>query len=188
MNSELKRVTLITLIIFGVMAIIINMHTYLDSGKFIPEAGRVSQVRNVNLLRRPNRNQPSERKRYPRLADKKKLCVIAEPTLKRVYVLENHRVIYIMHAQVSLYPQRLTSQAKVGQQFYQKRGQQLISGFNWAEFGHHYYFESISSVNQQAVKKNWLKHPVTAPGTIQLSLPDAQWMQTLPKGTPIIIR
>lgn len=188
MNSELKRVTLITLIIFGVMAIIINMHTYLDSGKFIPEAGRVSQVRNVNLLRRPNRNQPSERKRYPRLADKKKLRVIAEPTLKRVYVLEGHRVIYIMHAQVDLYPQRLTSQAKFGQQLYQKRGQQLISGFNWTEFGHHYYFESISSVNQQAVKKNWLKHPVTAPGTIQLSLPDAQWIQTLPKGTPIIIR
>lgn len=188
MNSELKRISLITLIIFGVMVIIINMHVYLDSGKFIPEASRISQVRNANLLRRPNLNRPSEHKHYPRLTNKKRLQLVAEPTLKRVYVIEDHRVIYIMHAQVNLPAQRLISQAKVGQQLYQKQNQQLISGFNWTEFGHHYYFEAATSINQQAVKKNWLKHPVTVPGTIQLSLPDAQWIQTLPKGTPIIIR
>lgn len=62
MNSELKRISLITLIIFGIMLVIINIHAYLASGKFIPEANRISQVRNINLLRRPNLNQPSERK------------------------------------------------------------------------------------------------------------------------------
>ncbi|MGM9892498.1 hypothetical protein [Limosilactobacillus sp.] len=188
MNSELKRISLITLVVFLVLTLGINVHTYLDSSKFIPEASRRSQVRNINLLRPTNLNHPSEHHNYPNLRQAKKLHLVAEPALKRVYVLSGHRVIYIMHAQINLHPQRLTSQAKSGQQLYQKRGSQLVTGLNWTEFGHHYYFESVAAVNQQTVKKNWLKKPVAIPGTIQLSQPDARWLQSLPEGTPITIR
>lgn len=188
MNSELKRISLITLTIFLVLVLGINIHTYLDSSNFIPEANRRSQVKNINLLRRPNRHHPSEHKSYPALKKIKQLRLVAEPALKRVYVLDGRQVIYIMHAQVNLRPQQLTSQAKAGQQLYQKRGAKFVTGFDWSEFGHHYYFESVVAINQQRAKNNWLKKPVTIPGTIQLSRPDARWLQTLPKGTPIIIR
>lgn len=188
MNSELKRVSLITLVLFVVMTLGINIHAYLDSSQFIPEASHRSQVRNVNLLRSANRNHPSEHHNYPNLHRVKKLHLVAEPALKRVYVLSGNRVIYIMHAQINLRPQQLSSQAKSGQQLYQKRGSTLVTGLNWTECGHHYYFESLVEVNQTAVKKNWLKKPVVIPGTIQLSQPDAHWIQSLPCNTPITIR
>lgn len=188
MNSELKRLSLITLSLFLVMVLVVNVHTYLDAGKFIPEATCHSQVRNVNLMRSVNCHHPSEHKNYPSLAHTKKLRLVAEPALKRVYVLTGSRVIYIMHAQINLYPQHLTSQAKSGQQLYQKRGTTLVTGFDWSEFGHHFYFESVAAVNQHRVGNNWLQDPVKVPGTIQLSKPDARWIQTLPKGIPIIIR
>lgn len=188
MNNELKRLSLITVTIFVVVTAIINLHSYLDSSRYIPEASRVSQVHNTNLLRHPNINHPSEHKSYPRLAGKKKLRVIAEPALKRVYVLQEHRVIYIMHAQVNLRARQLTVQGKNGQQLYQRRGRQLTAAINWTEFGHHYYFEALTQINHQSAKSDWLVKPTVIPGTIQLSVPDALWIQSLPKGTPLTIR
>ena len=70
------------------MVLVVNVHTYLDAGKFIPEATRHSQVRNVNLMRSVNRHHPSEHKNYPSLAHTKKLRLVAEPALKRVYGID----------------------------------------------------------------------------------------------------
>lgn len=188
MNSELKRISLITAVIFLISVITINIHTYFDAGKYIPEASRSSQVRNTNLLRKAKLNHPSERKHYPDLAKKKKLRVIAEPTLNRVYILNGHRVIYIMHAKINVRPDKLVSQGKSGQELYQKQGKQFISGVNWTEFDHHYYFEAVVTANNQPVKRQWLAKATAVPDSIQLSIPDARWIQGLPKNTPVIIR
>lgn len=132
MNNELKRISLITIIIFLIAVAVINMHTYLDAGKYIPEASRVSQVRNTNLLRKAKLNHPSEHKPYPHLAKMKKLRVIAEPALKRVYVLDGHKVIYIMHAKINLRPGKLTSQGKSGQESRPTSSYQASTGMSLA--------------------------------------------------------
>lgn len=188
MNRELKRLCQIAGTIFLVIILFINIRAYLDSGRFIPEASRVSQVHNTNLLRKAKLNKSSELKNYPNLKKQRNLHLIAEPGMQKVFVLSGHKVIYIMHAQIYVSPQTLTSQTKSGQQLFHIDGQTTITAQNWTEFGQHYYFESLSHTNQQAVKKKWLAKPVRIPNTIQLSTPDAKWVQTLPQGTTITIR
>lgn len=188
MNKELKNIFKITIILFAILALIVNLHAYLNTKKFIPEASRVSQVLNTNRLRSARLNKPSEYHGYPPLKRQKKLVVVADSKLNKVFVISNHRVIYILHAQVHTPKKRLTSQGKSGEQLTYVSHARAYAAQTWSEFGHHFYFVSPLSVNQKSISKNWLKTSFNFPGSILLSQPDAHWLQSLPKNTRIIIR
>ncbi|QZN92852.1 hypothetical protein KZE55_08845 [Limosilactobacillus panis] len=188
MNREFKHLCQIAGVILLLVILFINARCYLDSSHFIPEARRTSQVYNTNLLSRARLYKASEHRSYPNLRKQTDLRLIAEPGMQKVFVLSKHKVIYIMHAQINAQPGRFTSQGKYGQQLFHVQGQHTVTAKNWAEFGHHYYFESPVSKDQHPVSNKWLTKPAKVANTIQLSAPDAKWAQSLPKGTTIIIR
>jgi hypothetical protein len=187
MNKELKNIFQITVVLFVILALIVNLHAYLNTKGFIPEASRASQVINTNRLRDARRNKPSEYHGYPPLK-RQKLLLIADSKLNKVFVIHNHRVIYILHAQIHTPKKQLTSQGKTGEQLTYISHSKAYAAQTWSEFGHHFYFVSPISVNQKNISNDWLKTSFSFPGSILLSQPDAHWLQSLPKGTRIIIR
>ncbi|MGN1279248.1 MAG: hypothetical protein ACI4T4_01040 [Limosilactobacillus sp.] len=188
MNSKQKQFIILTAALFAVIVLFINIHAYLDSSRFITGASRVSQVLNTNRLRRPNINKPSEHKRYPNLRQQARLRIIAVPGMKRIYVLNGHRVIYIMHARVMVNQRTLVLRGQHGQQIDHVEAGHTLAGTNWSAMSHQCYIISPATVDKTQVKKDWLKARFTFPNTIQLSRPDAQWLQNLPKNTKITIR
>ena len=188
MNREFKHLCQIAGVILLLVILFTNAHCYLDSSHFIPEARRTSQVYNTNLLSKPRLYKASEHRNYPNLRKQAGLRLIAEPGMKKVFVLSKHKVIYIMHAQVNAQPGHFTSQGKYGQQLFHVQGRDAVYAKSWTEFGHHYYFETPVSRDQHPVSNKWLEKPAKVANTIQLSAPDAKWVQSLPKGTTIIIR
>ncbi|WP_267201961.1 hypothetical protein [Limosilactobacillus kribbianus] len=188
MNRELKHLFYLIAIFFIISIVIINVHTYLSSSKFIPDASRTSQVANANRLRRPNRNHSSESKASPDLHKQSHLRVIAVTKLQKIFVLSGHRVIYTMHARVNASSQSTSSQGHFGQQITHVGGRQVLCAGNWVALNHHLYFVAPTTIGQRAVAKNWLKQSFNFPRTIQVSQPDALWLRSLPKGTPVTIR
>lgn len=188
MNIEFKKITQLSMVLFAILILIINLQAYLNDGRFIPQANRTSQVTNTNQLRAPRLNHSSEFKKYPDLKKQSNLTLVANAKMHKVFVINNHRVIYILHAQVHATGQQFSSQGKTGQQVAYIDGNQTLTAENWTEFGHHFYFASPTELNQQTVKEKWLKSNFNLPGCILLSKPDALWIQSLPKGTKIIIR
>ena len=188
MNSKQKQFVLITAVLFVVLVFFINIHAYFDSSRFITGASRTSQVLNTNRLRHPNINKSSEHKSYPDLRKLKQLRVIAVPDMHRVYVLSGQRVVYIMHARVTIQKRSIITSGKQGQQVDYVGAGHIFAGDNWTALSHQSYIIAPTTIDQKAVAKNWLKSDFDFPDTIQLSRPDAQWLQTLPKNTKITIR
>lgn len=188
MNTELKNLTRLGIIILSAMILIVNLSYYLSSSHFIPDASRSSQVIHTNRLRRVNINRPSEHGNYPNLRKAKNVTVIADSQMQKVFILSHQRVVYIMHAQVHTAKRHFSCQAKTGQQLIAINGNQSYTAQDWTEFGHQFYFAAPVSNNNQTISGNWLKDNFPLPGSILLSKPDAQWLQTLPKGTKIIVR
>lgn len=188
MNSKQKQFILLTTILFGVIVLFINIHAYLDSSHFITGASKTSQVLNVNRLRHPNINKPSEKKSYPSLSKRGHLRLIAVAGLKRIYVLDGHRVIYIMHARVSTNQHSLIFRGPHGQQIDHVEAEQTLAGCDWSALSRQCYIIAPAAIDQKQVKKNWLKTDFDFPNSIQLSRPDAKWLQGLPKNTKITIR
>lgn len=188
MNREQKHLFYLIAIFFTISVVIINAHAYLSSSKFIPDAGRASQVVSANRLRHPNRNRPSENKAYPNLRKQSHLRIIAVTKLQKVFVLSGHRVIYTMHARINAKSQATSSQGRFGQQINYVGGKQALGASNWVALSNHLYFVAPATIGQHAVAKNWLKQSFNFPRTIQVSQPDAHWLQSLPKGTPVTIR
>lgn len=188
MNTELKKLTRLGIIILVTIVLIINLSYYLNRNHFIPNASRSSQVIHTNRLRRANINRPSEHGRYPNLRQAKSITVVADSQMQKVFILSHQRVIYIMHALVHTTKRHFSCQAQTGQQLIAINGNQAYAAQDWTEFGHHFYFASPVSNNNQTVSGNWLKTNFAFPNSILLSKPDAQWVQTIPKGTKIIVR
>ena len=67
MIRKQKQFILLMAALFAAILLIINIHAYVDSSRFITDASRTSQVLNTNRLRHPNVNKPSEHKRYPEI-------------------------------------------------------------------------------------------------------------------------
>lgn len=188
MNNKQKQFILLTAVLFIIILIVVNIHTYIDSSRFITGASRTSQVLSVNRLRRPSITKPSEHHHYPDLRKQEKLHLVAVPGMKRVYVLSADRVIYIMHARVNIAHRSALSQGDSGQQVNYVTADHNLSAHNWTALDHRCYIIAPNAIDQQRIKRDWLKIPFAFPNTIQLSRPDAQWMQTLPKDTKITIR
>ena len=188
MNSKQKQFILLTAALFVIFVLIFNVHTYVDSSRFIVSASRSSQILNINRLRHPNVNKRSEHRQYPNLRKQDRLRLIMVPGLKRLYVLNGHRVIYIMHARTNIRQQTLRTRGHHGQQIDHVNTGHTLTGRSWSALSHQCYIVAPAAVDQDKVAKNWLKTDFAFPNTIQLSRPDAQWLQSLPKGTKIIIR
>ncbi|MEE6634640.1 hypothetical protein [Limosilactobacillus pontis] len=188
MNNKQKQFILLTTAMFAVIVLIFNIHAYVDSSRFISGASRPSQVLNVNRLRHPNINKPSEHRHYPDLSKQGQLRLIMVPGLNRLYVLSGQRVVYIMHARTNIQRRALTSQGHHGQQVAHVNSDHTLAGRNWSALSHQCYIIAPATVDQDHVAKDWLKTVFAFPNSIQLSQPDAQWLQSLPKNTKIIIR
>ena len=188
MNNKQKQFILLTTALFVVIVLFINLHAYLDTSRFITGASRTSQALNTNRLRRPNLSKSSEHRRYPDLRKQSGLRLIAISGMKRVYVLSGQRVIYIMHARVAINHQSVVSRGQRGQQIDHVAAGHTLAGRNWSALSRQSYIVAPAASDQNQVKGNWLKTSFDFPNTIQLSRPDAQWLQTLPKGTKIVIR
>lgn len=188
MIRKQKQFILLMAALFAAILLIINIHAYVDSSRFITDASRTSQVLNTNRLRHPNVNKPSEHKRYPALHKQDRLHLVMVPGMKRLYVLSGQRVIYIMHARTTITHQTVTALDQHGQQIAHVGDGHTLAGRDWSALSHQCYIIAPAAIDQDRVAKNWLKNTFAFPNTIQLSRPDAQWLQGLPKNTKITIR
>lgn len=188
MIRKQKQFILLIATIFVAIILIINVHAYVDSSRFIVGASRTSQVLNTNRLRRPSINRSSEHKRYPDLRKQEQLHLVMVPGLNRLYVLSRQRVIYIMHARTTIPHQTVKTRGQGGQQIDHVSTSHTLAGHNWSALSHQCYIVAPATVDQNQVAKNWLKTSFPFPNAIQLSQPDAQWLQGLPQNTKITIR
>lgn len=188
MIRKQKQFILLMAALLAAILLIINIYAYVDSSRFITDASRTSQILNTNRLRHPNINKPSEHKHYPALHNQDQLRLIMVPGMQRLYVLNGQRVIYIMHAKTTITHQTVTVQGHHGQQIDHIGAGRTLAGCDWSALSHQCYIIAPTMVDQERVGANWLKESFAFPNTIQLSRPDAQWLQELPKNTKIIIR
>lgn len=173
--------------ILTILLIIINI-VNMGSGNYIDEATKGSQRIALNRLKKPHNNRSSELGSYPKLKKQKGVELLALKKNNRLYVINNHRVIYIVNAKINLDPTSTRINAARGERaFHVKNAKQSIA-VNWLSFAKLGYIESIVSVNNHQVRGNWINDKYHLPNTIEVSKPDAKWLQQLPKDTELVIR
>lgn len=192
MNKELKHLLLIA---FGLLLVLIfsfNLCYYLRSNNFISQATKTSQIINKNRLRSPNTKRSSERWSYPKVTKSSQLKLVAVKKQRLLWVVNtrNNHIIYTIHAQINIPVQKkpLKTLYARGQQIYHVNGSKQATGNNWLGISNGYYIETpVSDFTGQHVSHNLFKSPVIQ-NTIQVSKPDAKWLQKLPENTPLIIK
>ena len=135
-----------------------------------------------------NWRKPSETVPYPDLSKVKDLWVKVDLKGNRTYLYDGQKVIYTMHARVAINHQSVVSRGQREQQIDHVAAGHTLAGRNWSALSRQSYIVAPAASDQNQVKGIWLKSSFDFPNTIQLSRPDAQWLQTLPKGTKIVIR
>ena len=186
MNKELKIMIYTALGILVVLLISVNLAT-LISNDYINETTKSSQRIALNRLRRPHLNRSSELGKYPDLK-KKRITLLAIRKSNRLYVINNHRVLYIVNAEINLKPSCTVINAARGEHTVHVKDNTQSMGVNWLNFGKLGYIESPVSVNTHRVHGNWIRNSHHLPNTIEVSKTDAKWLQQLPKGTKLIVR
>lgn len=172
--------------ILVVLLISVNLTT-LISNDYITETTKSSQRIALNRLRRPHLNRSSEFGKYPELK-KKRITLLATRKSNRLYVINNQRVLYIVNAEINIKPTRTEINAARGEHTVHVNDNNQSMGDNWLNFGKLGYIESPFSVNNHRVHGNWIKDSYHLPNTIEVSKPDAKWLQQLPKGTKLVVR
>ena len=187
MNKELKVMIYSALSLLVILLVAINIIN-LNSSKYINEATISSQRVALNHLKHSNLNRSSEVGKYPQLKKQKKIKLLAIKENNRMYVISDHKVIYIVNAKVNIAPTVTTINAARGEYTFHVNGNNQGVSNNWLNFGKLGYIESPYSINNHRVRSNWIKNKHSLPYTIEVSRPDAKWLRQVPKGTAIIVR
>ena len=190
MNKELKSLLFISTGLFLSFVLIFNLYTY-NATRFIPQASKTSQILNQNRLRAPNIHRSSENWTYPKI-DNDPIELVAVKQAKRILVINSNKrqVIYIIHAQINLPAQKNSFRLlhARGQQIYHINGSQQAIAKNWLGINDGNYIETpVTDMSNHQVSRNLRKAPKIE-NTIQVSTPDAKWLQTLPENTPLIVK
>lgn len=187
MNKELKVMVYSALSLLIILLVATNIIN-LNSNKYINEATISSQRIALNRLKHPNLNRSSEIGKYPQLKKYKKIELLATKGTNRLYVISDHKVIYIVNAKVNIEPTVTTINAARGEYTFHVNGNNQGISNNWLNFGKLGYIESPYSINNHQVRGNWMKNQHSLPCTIEVSKPDAKWLRQVPKGTTIIVK
>lgn len=187
MNKELKVMIYSALSLLVILLVAINIIN-LNSSKYINEATISSQRVALNRLKHPNLTRSSEVGKYPQLKKQKKIKLLATKGTHRLYVISDHKVIYIVNAKVNIAPTVTTINAARGEYTFHVNGNNQGISNNWLNFRKLGYIESPYSINNHRVCGNWIKNKYSLPCTIEVSRPDAKWLRQVPKGTAIIVR
>lgn len=190
MNKELKHLLTISLTFLGIFIVIYNANVYCTTD-FATQATKMSQICSQNRLRTPNVHRASERWTYPPLKHAT-VKLVASKRQQKVLVInrENSRVIYIIHAQINAPAQKGSLQVLQarGQQIYHVNGSRQATASNWLGISQGYYIETpVTNLDHEKVPRD-LHHAPKINNTIQVSAPDAKWLQQLPANTPIQIK
>lgn len=118
--------------------------------------------------------------------------MVAVKQAKRILVINSNKrqVIYIIHAQINLPAQKNSFRLlhARGQQIYHINGSQQAIAKNWLGINDGNYIETpVTDMSNHQVSRNLRKAPKIE-NTIQVSTPDAKWLQTLPENTPLIVK
>ena len=187
MNKELKVMIYSALSLLVILLVAINIIN-LNSSKYINEATISSQRVALNRLKHPNLTRSSEVGKYPQLKKQKKIKLLATKGTHRLYVISDHKVIYIVNAKVNIATPVTTIKAARGEYTFHVNGNNQGISNNWLNFRKLGYIESPYSINNHRVRGNWIKNKYSLPCTIEVSRPDAKWLRQVPKGTAIIVR
>lgn len=187
MNKELKAMILSALAMLLVLIVAINVFHY-SSNNYISEADRYSQQMALNRLRHPHLSRSSEFGKYPMLKNKQHLKLIAVRKSNRLYVTNSQKVIYVVNAQINHHPTVTTINAARGEQVNHVNSKTQSTSINWTNFGKLGYIESPTVINNHRIHGNWLQNSHHVANTIEVSKPDAKWLQQLPANTKLIIK
>lgn len=143
-----------------------------------------------------NWRQPSEPKPYPKLKQYQQLWLDVSIKDQRVYVKNNHQLLYTMAASTGSGNSTPTGtyhiQAERGRFFYNKKsGEGARYWVSWKDHGV-YLFHTVPTdkdghyVSHEAQQ---LGHKAASHGCIRLSVADAKWLyEQVPQGTKVVIR
>lgn len=188
MNKELRAMMETAFIILGVLLVVVNSVAFLNSNNYITAATKSSQQIALNRLRHANLNHSSEFGKYPQLKRYQKVKLLAVSSSNRLYVISNHRVLYIINATINTKPTTTTINAARGERAFHVNKKAQIITENWLNFDRLGYIEALFSVDNKRVHGNWLANRQRLTDTIEVSRPDAKWLQQLPKGTKLIVK
>ncbi|WP_242364300.1 hypothetical protein [Limosilactobacillus antri] len=188
MNKELKIMFKIGFSLLALLLIIINGHSWIAHKRTLPGTDSSFQVA-VNRLRHPQLNHPSELARYPRLKGQPALYLVAIRKERRLYVISGHQVLYIVNARINLSPATLHINHSRGNQIFNQNNNVQQVGTNWLSLSQaDTFIEAPVEVNNHRVHGNWLQARYHCANTIDVSKPDAYWLQDLPAGTRLVIK
>lgn len=190
MNKELKHMLIISIGLFFIFIFIFNIYTYC-TGSFISQASKASQILSYNRLRSPNIHHASEKWTYPQI-EKKQLELIALKRPQKILVVDtsNHRVIYAINARINLPTQQHSLRVlhARGQQIYHINGSRQATAKYWLGINNGYYIETpLTDMDNHRISRN-LQKVAPVENTIQVSKPDAKWLQGVPENTPLLIK
>lgn len=187
MNKELQVMIYTAFAILAILLTIVNIYS-LSSSHYLSDATISSQQVAENRLKRPQLKRASEVGKYPKLKKQKKIRLLAVRKSSHLYVISNHKVIYVVNAGINLQPTTTSINAARGERAFHVRNNSQSIANSWLSFGQLGYIESPVSINGKWVHGNWIKNGYHLPNTIEVSRPDAKWLQQVPKDTKLIIR
>lgn len=176
---------------FGILALLlvmVNLTAWFSQDRMLGTT-YASQCLAANRLRGPRVGRPSEHGHYPRLARCQRVRVVAVKRENRLYVISRHRVVYIVNARVNLVPMTARLNGARGTVIFNRNDRVRQAGINWLSLSQAGTFiESPVYVNNHRVRGNWLHTRYHCTNTIDVSKPDAHWLQGLPQATQLVIK
>lgn len=183
LSNNFKAVHFLILALF---LLLINISS-ITSQNIISSTSYASQRIALNKLRKPNLKHPSEIGPYPNI-DKKNIKLVAIKRTNRLYVNSKRKTLYIINAKVNLNATKTSLNSARGTISLSINNNDKIESRNWISFGQNSYIESPYLINENRGKKNWFKNNKHLSNTIEVSEPDAKWLQDLPKGTSLTVK
>ncbi|WP_373842524.1 hypothetical protein [Limosilactobacillus sp.] len=186
MNQEIKQMLKIAGELLIAILVITNLEYWITRTPSVKGTDAASQLIAENRLRKPNIKHPSELGNYPSI--KKKVVLVMDSQANKLYVINGHRIVYIMHANCDLSAGHYHLQKSQGQSLYHVDNGKHSYSANWQLLSNKDIIESPQTINGQKVAHNWIKPANKLQNTIQLSQPDAKWLQQLPKGIELNVK
>lgn len=167
-----------------ILVVVTNIYSYCSN--HIAGTDYISQRIALNRLKHPRLNGSSEWGSYPKLH--KNVQLIAIRKANKLYVIQNKKIIYVINAKINLHPSKFQINGARGEHdLHVQNGERSIAN-SWLNFGKLGYIESPMTIDGQKVHGNWLNNSKSLNNTIEISRPDAHWLQGVPKGTTLIIK
>lgn len=188
MNEELKKMFKVGFGVFALLLVIINFIAWLSHNQALG-ATYSSQCLAVNRLRSPRVGRPSEHGHYPQLARHQRVKLVVMKKEKRLYVLSNHHVLYIINAKTNLAPTTTQINGARGTIIFTQNNGIRQVGANLLSLNHaDTFIEAPAYINNHRVHGNWLRSRYQCTNTVDVSKPDAHWLQSLPNNTRLVIK